>query len=283
MSKKDPLDSYVPPYKNAEEASRIFILPNAFTAGNLFFGFLAIIWCIRAKYGEDVNMTLTPREYYQQAVWFILIAFACDGLDGRVARLGGKESLFGMEFDSIADVVSFGIAPSLMVIFLILSPFESYPMFQQLSLLIGFIYLLCAAVRLARFNVITSPLLPPDNNSSSKHNFRGLPVPAAAGMVASLVLVLNEHDLQKLNVLLPILLLLIAGLMISNIPFPSFKKIDWQTQVNLPRFILLFTILATVFFFKVKSIFLCILFLSYIFYGFFGHLFRKARKKSVNN
>lgn len=224
-------------------------------------------------------MPVSPREYYQQAVWFILIAFACDGLDGRVARLGGKESLFGMEFDSIADVISFGMAPSLMVIFLILSPFESYPMFQQLSLLIGFIYLLCAAVRLARFNVITSPLLPPTEQLKNKTQFRGLPVPAAAGMIASLVLVLNEHDLQKLNVLLPLLLLLIAGLMISNIPFPSFKKIDWQTQVNLPRFILLFTILATIWFLKIKSVALCLLFLGYIFYGFFRHLFGKIGKK----
>ena len=81
--------------------SRIYILPCLFTAGNLFFGFLAIIRCIQAKYGTEYGLPST--HYYHQAVWFILLAFICDALDGRVARLSGKESLFGIEFDSLAD------------------------------------------------------------------------------------------------------------------------------------------------------------------------------------
>ena len=144
-------------YIDAPEASRIYILPSLMTAGNLFCGYLAVIRCIQAKYAAG-NM-LETKEFYTQAVWFILLAVIFDILDGRLARLGGKESLFGKEFDSIADIVSFGMAPALMVFFLILSPTESFPYFRQVGWLIGFIYLLCAAVRLSRFNVITHPLV----------------------------------------------------------------------------------------------------------------------------
>ena len=125
------------------EASRIYFLPNLMTAGNLFCGFLATIWCIRANYatlGPHPNEVLAT-EYYTEAVWFILFAVIFDMLDGRLARLGGRESLFGKEFDSIADIISFGIAPTLMVFFLILSPNEPFPFFRRVGWLIGFIYL----------------------------------------------------------------------------------------------------------------------------------------------
>ena len=82
---------------------------------NLFFGFLAILRCIQANYASDPALV---SQYFSQAVWFILFSVVCDALDGRVARLGGRESLFGKEFDSIADIVSFGVAPTLMMIFL---------------------------------------------------------------------------------------------------------------------------------------------------------------------
>ena len=115
----------------------IYLLPNLLTAGNLFFGFLCIIRCIQAKYCDEGLSTY----YYNQAVWCIFWSFVCDGLDGRVARLGGKESLFGKEFDSIADVISFGVAPAMMVFFLILSPTNNYPFFRKIGWVIGlFIY-----------------------------------------------------------------------------------------------------------------------------------------------
>ena len=114
--------------------------------------------------------------HYTQAVWFILLGVICDALDGRVARLGGRESLFGKEFDSIADIISFGVAPTLMMIFLVLTPtVEKYPFFLQISWLIGFVYLLCAAVRLARFNVLTHPMLPPAERLKGTKDFLGLP------------------------------------------------------------------------------------------------------------
>jgi CDP-diacylglycerol--serine O-phosphatidyltransferase len=263
-------------YADADEASRIYLLPNSLTAGNLFFGFLAILRCIQANNVDDPALI---SEYFTQAVWFILLAVICDALDGRVARLGGRESLFGKEFDSIADIISFGVAPALMTIFLILSPTEKYPFFLQIGWLIAFVYLLCAGVRLARFNVLTHPMLPPTERLKGTQDFLGLPVPAAAGMIASLVLVLNSFDLQALTILLPPLLLAIAVLMVSNIPYPSFKNIDWQTSTRFRTFIYLIFGLGIVFI--MKELAFALLFLAYIAYGpvrYFIRIYR-ARKR----
>lgn len=263
-------------YTDAAEASRIYFLPNLMTAGNLFCGFLAVIRCIQAKYetvGPEINEALA-KVYYTEAVWFILAAIIFDTLDGRLARLGGRESLFGKEFDSIADTVSFGMAPALMVFFLILSPNEAFPYFRQVGWLIGFIYLLCVAVRLARFNVITHPLII-ENKMESSRDFLGFPAPAAAGVIASIVLVLNRFDLRAWAFLLPFLLLLIAFLMVSNIRYPSFKTIDWHTETKFRTFIILFVGIALIFLFR--SFAIAGAFLMYIFYGLVRHL-RSGKK-----
>ncbi len=251
-----------------EDASKIYLLPSFFTAANLFFGFLAIIRCIQARY--CIVSDSMSAEFYTQAVWFVLLSGICDSLDGRIARLGGKESLFGKEFDSIADAVSFGVAPALLVFFMILSPSEQFPFFRQVGWIIGFIYLLCAGVRLARFNVITHPLLPKSEQDKNNYDFSGLPVPAAAGVIVSLVLVLNQYDLRALTLALPPLMLLIAWLMISNIRYPSFKKVDWNTQTKLKTFITSIVILALIS--LVKDLALSVIFLSYVFYGIFKHI-----------
>lgn len=267
-------------YADSGEASHIYLLPNSLTAGNLFFGFLAILRCIQANDATDPELISS---HFTQAVWFILFSVICDALDGRVARLGGRESLFGKEFDSIADVVSFGVAPSLMMIFLILQPTEKYPFFLQFGWLIAFVYLLCAAVRLARFNVLTHPMLPLAERLKGTKDFLGLPVPAAAGMIASLVLVLNSLDLRVLAILLPPLMLAIAGLMVSNIPYPSFKDIDWQTSTRFRTFIYLIFGLAIIFI--IKELAFALLFLSYIAYGPIRHLIRiyRAKKRLKNS
>ena len=267
-------------YADSGEASHIYLMPNSLTAGNLFFGFLAILRCIQANYATDPELISS---HFTQAVWFILFSVICDALDGRVARLGGRESLFGKEFDSIADVVSFGVAPSLMMIFLILQPTEKYPFFLQFGWLIAFVSLLCAAVRLARFNVLTHPMLPLAERLKGTKDFLGLPVPAAAGMIASLVLVLNSLDLRVLAILLPPLMLAIAGLMVSNIPYPSFKDIDWHTSTRFRTFIYLIFGLAIIFI--IKELAFALLFLSYIAYGPIRHLFRiyRAKKRLKNS
>ena len=269
-------------YTDANEASHIYLLPNSLTAGNLFFGFLAILRCVQANYATD---PLEVSNNYKQAVWFILFGVICDALDGRVARLGGRESLFGKEFDSIADIISFGVAPALMMIFLVLTPtVDQYPVFLQISWLVGFVYLLCAAVRLARFNVLTHPMLPPAEQLEGTSDFLGLPVPAAAGMIASLVLVILSleiptFDSRSLALLVPPFMLAIAYLMVSNIQYPSFKEFGWQTQTKVRTFIGLILGLGTAFFFK--EFFFALLFFTYIAFGPVRHFVKAYKLKNA--
>ena len=251
--------------------TKIYLLPNTLTAGNLFFGFLCIIRCIQAKY---CNEGAASAELYNQAVWCIFGALICDGLDGRVARLSGRESLFGIEFDSLADIISFGLAPAMIVFFLILSPENNFPFFKRIGWLIGFIYLLCGAVRLARFNVTHHPLLPKDQRPTSPNAvFVGLPIPAAASVIASLVLVINQFDLKAFAICLPFLMLLIAWLMISNVYYPSFKHLDWTTETKLIAFVIIISTLAILALFKGLSFF--ILSITYVFYGLIHHVRHK--------
>ena len=279
---KEELEKSRHRYADAVEASHIYLLPNSLTAGNLFFGFLAILRCIQANYATD---PVIISNNYKQAVWFILFGVICDALDGRVARLGGRESLFGKEFDSIADIISFGVAPALMMIFLVLTPtVDRYPVFLQISWLIGFVYLLCAAVRLARFNVLTHPMLPPAEQLEGTNDFLGLPVPAAAGMIASLVLVIVSLEIptidsRSLALLIPPFMLAIAYLMVSNIQYPSFKDLDWQTQTKVRSFIGLILGLGTAFFFK--EFFFALLFFTYIAFGPIRHVVRTYKTKKA--
>lgn len=278
-SNRPPLidEDYEPPLDPAE-ASRIYFLPNLMTAGNLFCGFVSAIMCIQAHYamrGSDV-ITVEASGLFKKAVWLIFGAMAFDALDGRLARMGGKESFFGAEFDSLADVVSFGLAPALMVFFLILSPTQGYPNFREIGWLLGFIYLLCAAIRLARFNVITHPLLQKPGVRSNK-DFVGLPVPAAAGTVAALVLFLlnlAEHDrsLQRWALVLPVLMLLVAILMVSTVRYPSGKQIDFQTKTKLTTLIVYVVIGAAVVVYKEYGMLAACL--GYIFFGLIRHLRR---------
>jgi CDP-diacylglycerol--serine O-phosphatidyltransferase len=275
-----------PLYADAAEASKIYFLPNLMTAGNLFCGFVAVIRCIQAKFAstaEGINsahidtIAKTPAQLYEQAVWFILAAVVFDMLDGRMARMTKRESLFGKEFDSLADVVSFGMAPALLVFFLLLSPTADFPLVRTLGGLIGFFYLLCVAVRLARFNVITSPLLKPSENFP-KVDFMGLPAPAAAGMISSIVLVITRTNMNYLALFLPVLLILIALLMVSSIHYPSFKTIGVKTRVDFRVFILIFCLIVSVYLFHYLAV--ALVFLGYIFYGIYRHF---IPKKVVNS
>ena len=266
-------------YKNSHEASRIYLLPNLFTAGNMFFGFLSIIFCIKARYVAGDLPNAAAATLYTQAVACILGAFVCDALDGRIARISGRESLFGLEFDSIADTVSFGVAPAMMVFFIVLSPGQGYDFFTKIGWIIGFIYLLCVGVRLARFNVLTHPLLPKDKTIPKTKDFMGLPSPAGAGMIASLVLVLIDKDLKSLSLLLPFFMLLISILMVSNIPYPSFKHIDWNTQTRARTFILMVIVIAVCFNFHKYAF--ALIFMGYIFYGIFRYVYRSWIRRKV--
>ena len=275
-----------PLYMDSAEASKIFLLPNLMTAGNLFCGYVAVIRCIQAKFtstaegfGEGYLETIarTPEQLYEQAVWFILAAVVFDMLDGRMARLTGKESLFGKEFDSLADVVSFGVAPALLVFFFLLSPTADFPLVRTMGGLVGFFYLLCVAVRLARFNVITTPLLP-HADSFPKNDFLGLPAPAAAGTVSSIVLVLNRFDFAAGALFLPVLMILIALLMVSNIEYPSLKTIGMNRRVEVRGFIFLLSMITAVFLFHFLGV--ALVFLGYIAFGLVRY-FRPLRKAAT--
>jgi CDP-diacylglycerol--serine O-phosphatidyltransferase len=190
--------------------------------------------------------------------------------------MGGRESLFGAEFDSLADVVSFGMAPALMMLFFILSPTQGFPWFRNIGGFVGFVYLLCAAMRLARFNVITNPLLHRGKKDSNK-DFVGLPVPAAAGTVASLMLFLlkladADKSLNKFALVLPPLMLLIAVLMMSTVRYPSGKMIDLQTTTRLLPFVLFLAFAGLMLLFKEEA--LLAAWLGYIFFGLIRHLRR---------
>ncbi len=275
----DDLSSREDPY-NVTQASRIYFLPNLMTAGNLFCGFMAIVECIQARLAESSltgeYLNATNAEHYKYAVWFIFGAAAFDMLDGRLARMGGRESLFGAEFDSLADVISFGMAPTLLMFYLIVSPTQGILWFRYIGWFIGFVYLLCAAIRLARFNVITNPLLHHGKKESSK-DFVGLPVPAAAATVASLVLFLlqlaeADRSLKSWALALPFLMLLVAVLMVSTVRYPSGKNIDMQTKTQLRSFVFILVVVAVVVFYKEVAVFgIC---LAYIFFG----LFRQWRR-----
>jgi CDP-diacylglycerol--serine O-phosphatidyltransferase len=272
------------PY-NVTQASRIYFLPNLMTAGNLFCGFMAVINCIQARLAESAfngeYLGASAADHYRYSVWFILGAVVFDSLDGRLARLGGRESLFGAEFDSLADIISFGFAPTLMMLFLILSPSQGFLWFRDIGWFVGFVYLLCAAVRLARFNVITNPLLRRGQKELSG-DFIGLPVPAAASTVAALVLFILKLDdadrsLNRFALGLPFLMLLIALLMVSTVRYPSGKKVDLQTKTQLRTFVAVLALGGLIFLFKEVAV-LCVC-LAYIFWGLFRHWRRSRTSK----
>ena len=243
-------------------------------------GFLAIKNCIEARF---TTLSAEGRaDHYNMAVWFIFFACVCDLFDGRVARATKRESLFGAEFDSIADTVSFGVAPALMACFLVIKP-EATNNVQLVTWLLAFIYLLCAGVRLARFNVLTNPLVPGNEKRVAGGDFVGLPSPAAAGMIASLVLVLSkimeakdqknpfEEAVQAWSWSLLPLMLIISFLMVINVRFPSFKKLDWTARARTRGFILIIIVGAIVFRYPQYSF--PAIFLGYISYSIFRHVF----------
>ncbi|MEO8206775.1 MAG: CDP-diacylglycerol--serine O-phosphatidyltransferase [Chthoniobacterales bacterium] len=211
---------------------RIYLLPNLMTAGNLFCGFAAVLRIFEATLPNANVIAL-----YHHAVIFILGAFVFDMLDGRLARLGGQESPFGREFDSIADVISFGIAPALLVYKIVLIDFHRW------GWLMAFVYLLCGAMRLARFNCIAQQS--PENTTK---DFEGFPIPAAAGLIASLTMFLlsmqeSERQIGNWKYTLPALIIFLSFMMFSRVRYPSFKGVNWRTQRSIPRFLLIIVIL----------------------------------------
>lgn len=245
----------------SERTPKIYLLPNLMTAGNLFCGFTATLKILEGALLQVSNPDAAG-DLFHTAIWFILGACFFDLLDGRLARLGGHESAFGREFDSLADIVSFGVAPALMVYRVVLQEFP------RACWIIAFVYLACGALRLARFNTIAAK---GENGTENEKSFTGFPIPAAAGLIASITLFMlwlaeGEHYLGKWKFVLPPLLLFLSFMMFSHFQYPSFKALNWKTKKSIPRFLII--ILVLVFTWLYYEWMPALLFLSYLLYGF---------------
>ncbi len=237
----------------------IYLLPNLFTTAALFCGFYAIIGALRGR--------------FEIAAIAIFIAMILDGLDGRVARMTHTESEFGAQYDSMADLVSFGVAPALLIHEWALgSMVDMGPFLSKLGWLAAFFYTVMAALRLARFNV--------QLGHTDKRYFIGLPSPSAAAIVSGLVWFCSDLELSAQSMLWPALLITIGAgaLMFSNILYFSFKQINMRGR--LPFATALFIVLGLV----VISIDPPkVLFISFFIYGLSGpalYLVRWLRHRS---
>ena len=238
-----------------DDSPKIYLLPNMMTAGNLFCGFAATLRIIEGTLRQENGFDPI---LLHQAIWLILAACIFDLLDGRLARLGGHESEFGREFDSLADVISFGIAPALMLYKIVLQDFQQ-------GWVVAFVYLLCGALRLARFNCISA------KGGGADKDFRGFPIPAAAGVISSVTLFVlwfeqNDRELGNWKYLLLLLMLFLSFMMFSKFKYPSFKALNWRTKKSIPRFLAI--ILLLVFTVQNYRWMPALIFISYLLYGF---------------
>jgi CDP-diacylglycerol--serine O-phosphatidyltransferase len=191
----------------------IYILPNLFTTGNLFCGFYAIISVFQEK--------------FEYAAYAIILASVFDVLDGIVARLSGAASKFGVQYDSLADLVSFGVAPALLAFSWALRPYGKF------GWLAAFLFVVCGALRLARYNVMAA--------SGETKYFKGLPIPAAASMIAVTILLyfeLIETGGVK-DIIILVMIYTLAFLMVSNIRYFSLKELGLATRKPLSSFVFL--------------------------------------------
>jgi CDP-diacylglycerol--serine O-phosphatidyltransferase len=258
---------------------KIYLLPNLMTAGNLFCGFAATLKIITGTLQQGFH-TQGAVDRFHEAIWFILAACVFDLLDGRLARLGGHESPFGREFDSLADIVSFGIAPALLVYKIVLDEFD------RVGLIVAFIYLACGALRLARFNCISAAAdaNPTAASIDQGKNFKGFPIPAAAGVIASFTELMLWFDARNVKIgawkfLLPPLMLFLSFMMFSQFRYPSFKAINWRTQRSLPTFLcIIVLIIITALNWQWMP---AIIFLSYLMYGFLRPWLSRARRREI--
>jgi CDP-diacylglycerol--serine O-phosphatidyltransferase len=263
-----------PPMKRHEP--RIYLLPNMMTAGNLFCGFAAVLKIIEGALLN--NGGESAAHSYHEALAFILGACFFDLLDGRVARLGGLESPFGREFDSLADVVSFGLAPALLVYQIVLKDFH------KTGWVIAFVYLLCGTLRLARFNCVAAAPKESEEAKEYANEFIGFPIPAAAGLIASLTLFMlwleeGERTIGRWKFALPALLIFLSFMMFSHVRYPNFKGVSWRSQRSLPRFLLIIVVLI---FAALNYEWMpALLFVTFLLYGFIRPLLSRPMRVGI--
>lgn len=201
----------------------IYLLPNLFTTAALFAGFYAIVAAMNDR--------------FEQAAIAVFIAMLLDGIDGRVARLTNTQSDFGAEYDSLSDMVSFGLAPALVMYEWSLSSMVDMGwQWGKLGWLAAFVYTACAALRLARFNTQVG--------LADKRYFQGLPSPSAAAVLMGMVWVMVDAGVKGPELAIPafIMTVVVGVLMVSNIFYYSFKEVNFKGKV--PFFTILIVVLA---------------------------------------
>lgn len=228
----------------------VYLLPNLFTTGALFAGFYAIVAAMNGL--------------FEQASVAIFISMVLDGLDGRVARMTNTQSAFGAEYDSLADCISFGVAPALV------SYAWALHNLGKVGWMIGFVYVACAALRLARFNV--------EQDVADKRYFTGLASPSAAALVAGMVWAATDWGIEGSDAVIPAALLTAyaAVMMVSNVKFSSFKEIDFRGRV--PFVAILVVVLAIAVIFSDPSRVLLVVFLIYSLSGPVGALMGRGKR-----
>jgi CDP-diacylglycerol--serine O-phosphatidyltransferase len=197
----------------------VFLVPVTITSLGLMAGFYSLVSAMNA--------------HFELAAVMILVAFICDGLDGRVARLSRTSSQFGVEYDSLSDVVAFGVAPAGLIYSFAVRPLG------LAGWIVSGIFVVCAALRLARFNVQAGHV--------DKNRFVGLPVPGAAVMIASLVLAYSYFELESPHALAAIVALLtvaLAAAMISRVPYPSFKSVNLRHRAPVEMLVAILVVAA---------------------------------------
>jgi CDP-diacylglycerol--serine O-phosphatidyltransferase len=260
---------------------KIFFLPNLLTAGNLFCGFVALTKIVEANLTPDASglVNWTPIKF---ALGCILLACIFDLFDGRVARMGGQDSPFGREFDSLADLISFGAAPAFLVHRVVLHdvlPGE----YTEFGWFIASIYLLCGAFRLARFNCLSAM-----NAPGAGKDFLGFPIPSAAGLVASLTLFIiklneKEKDLGYWGYLLPVVLVFLSAMMVSEVRYPSFKSLGLRSSTTFLKIVVgaLFIGLLLILREKILYYVLPLFFTGYLLYGFVRPRLSRAWRREI--
>jgi CDP-diacylglycerol---serine O-phosphatidyltransferase len=231
----------------------IYILPNLLTTGNLLCGFWAII-------------SVFQEQYYYAAV-AILLASVFDAFDGKVAKLSGATSKFGMQYDSLADLVSFGIAPALLAFSWALRPYGKF------GWLAAFTFVACGAIRLARYNVLAS--------AGETKYFKGVPIPVAAAMIALTILLylrLVETGWIK-DVVILVMIYVLAFLMVSNIRYYSFKELGLAKRKPLSSFV--FVVLSLIVIVMEPVVVLSAFILFYVCSGPVGMLWAWRKKKML--
>lgn len=246
----------VPEFQNTKKrlAMHIYVLPNLVTTGNLFFGFFAIIQSTKGN--------------FLYAAYAIVAAAVFDLLDGRLARLTHSTSKFGAEYDSLCDLVSFGVAPGVLLYMWALQPYG------RLGWIACFIFVACGALRLARFNVQATVI--------EKAYFQGLPIPMAAGIVASSVLALQDLGMDANgNAGILAMTFLLGFVMVSTFRYRSFKDLDLKERLPFKYLIFGVMIIGVVAYRPEVNLF--VLFLTYAVLGAVFGILNFGKNKRIRN